>query len=189
MRHQSGRYLYGREAANQGCQTSYRAEIRGPEGAENGTSQIMTKQSGELRLVAIVEGVKGALVLVAAGLFFHLLHGDVQATTEALVRHFHLNPARHNPGVFIEMALSFGSAHTLLLSLGALCYAAVRFVEAYGLWLARSWAWGFGIISGGLYIPLELVELSRRITWPGVTVLTVNALIVLILWRARGKAR
>ena len=149
---------------------------------------MAASRNRELRVVAVVEAIKGLLVLVAAGIFFHLLHADLQHTAEAIVKHFHLNPARHHPGVFMSTVVDFGNAHKLALSFGALAYAAVRFVEAYGLWRARSWAWGFGIISAALYLPFELAELTQRVSWPALTVLLLNAGVVLMLWRARGSA-
>ncbi len=141
-----------------------------------------------LRTVSVFEAAKGVLVLVAAGALASFLRGNVQASAEALVRHFHLNPARHYPRVFAETALNFGNAHLIALSAGALAYAAVRFIEAYGLWRGRTWAWGFGILSAALYIPVEVVELTRRLSWPGLIVLTLNIVIVLALWRSRAPA-
>jgi uncharacterized membrane protein (DUF2068 family) len=149
---------------------------------------MAASRTRELRAVAIVEAVKGALVLIAAGILLRVLHADLQHAAESIVRHFHLNPARHYPGVFAATLADFGSAHKLALSLGALAYAAVRFVEAYGLWRARSWAWGFGIISAALYLPFELAELTQRVTWPAITVLLLNAGVVFMLWRARASA-
>jgi uncharacterized membrane protein (DUF2068 family) len=150
---------------------------------------MASHQTRELRIVAVIEAVKGVLVLIAAGLFFRVLHSDVQSTAEAIVRHFHLNPARHNPQVFISTLADFGNAHKLALSAGAIAYAMVRFVEAYGLWHARSWAWGFGIITGALYIPFEIAELTQKVTWPAVTVLVFNVAVVVMLWQARKTAR
>jgi uncharacterized membrane protein (DUF2068 family) len=139
-----------------------------------------------LRAVALVELVKGVLVLVAAGLIFGLLGGELQSRAEALVSHFHMNPARHHPHVFVDTLRNFADAHKIALSTGALIYAAVRFVESYGLWHARAWAWGFGILTGALYIPLELVELSKEVSWPGVAVLVTNVAVVLLLWYSKG---
>jgi uncharacterized membrane protein (DUF2068 family) len=144
----------------------------------------MSKPFG-LRAVALIELTKGVLALVAAGLIAGVLRSDLQSLAELLVRHFHLNPARHHPQVFVETLRNFADAHRIVLSIGAIGYAAVRFVEAYGLWRARRWAWGFGILSATLYIPLELVELSKDVSWAGVTVLGVNACVVIALWYSR----
>jgi uncharacterized membrane protein (DUF2068 family) len=142
-----------------------------------------------LRAVALLELVKGVLVLVAAGVIVGLLNTNLQSLAEDFVRHFHLNPARHHPQVFVETLRNLADAHRILLSIGAVFYAMVRFVEAYGLWRARTWAWGFGILSAGLYIPLELVELWKHITWPGIAVLIANVLVVIVLWYSKTTVR
>jgi len=72
-------------------------------------------------------------------------------------------------------------AHLRLLAIGALVYAAIRFAEACGLWLDRRWAEWFGAISGAIYLPLEIYNLWEMVTWPRVTVLVVNSIIVLYL--------
>jgi uncharacterized membrane protein (DUF2068 family) len=140
-----------------------------------------------LRTVAVFEAAKGLAVLAAAGLFVRWMHHDVQAAVDELVRHFHMNPARHNPGVFIATLVDYANGHLLALSLGAAMYAGIRFVEAYGLWRGYNWAWGFGIISAALYIPFELVEISRHVTWGGFVVLVVNVLVVIVLWLSRAR--
>jgi uncharacterized membrane protein (DUF2068 family) len=142
-----------------------------------------------LRAIALLELGKAVLALVAAGAIVGLLNTDLQSFTETLVEHFHLNPARHAPQVFVATIRDLANTHRVVLSVGAMCYAGARSVEAYGLWHARAWAWGFGILSGALYIPLELVELSNEITWAGVAVLAANAVAVLVLWYSRSKVR
>ena len=145
----------------------------------------MKSQLAGFRAVAVFEALKGMLVLIAAGMLPRLLHADVQSVADNLVRHFHLNPARHNPGIFIETILNLANAHSLALSLGAMTYAGIRFAEAVGLWQGRNWAWGFGIISAGLYIPFELVELAKGVSWAGLVVLITNVVILVVLWRGR----
>lgn len=149
---------------------------------------VAKRAAGSLRAVAVFEAFKGVLVLIAAGMLYRLLTSGVQDMAEALVRHFHLNPARHAPRVFAETIVNLGNAHLVALSLGAIVYAAVRFAEAWGLWRGRAWAWGFGIIGAGLYIPFELVELTRHVGWPGVLALAANVVVVLLLWRSRAIA-
>ena len=65
---------------------------------------------------------------------------------------------------------------TLAACAGA--YGVIRFVEAYGLWLNKTWAEWFAIISGSIYLPVEIYELVERVTWTRATVLLVNAFIV-----------
>lgn len=134
-----------------------------------------------LRAVATLEGLKGLLVLLAGFGAFALLHRDVQAVAESIVRHIHLNPARHLPQVFLAAAGRMTDAHLWMLAAGALAYAGVRFVEAWGLWHARAWAEWLGALSGGLYIPFEVFSLVARPTTMKSVILTVNVAVVAYL--------
>ena len=137
----------------------------------------MAKGTG-IRAVAVFEAAKGTLV-VAAGLgLLSLLHRDAQHAAETIVRHLHLNPARHYPRIFIEAAARMNSSRWWLLAGGASAYSAVRFVEAYGLWHLRPWAEWFAILSGGLYLPVEIYELLRYPTPVKAAILIGNAAIV-----------
>ena len=67
------------------------------------------------------------------------------------------------------------------MAAAAFFYAAIRIAEAAGLWLDRRWAEWFGILSGAIYIPVEIFELYRGVTWPKVTVLVTNAALIIYL--------
>ncbi len=132
-------------------------------------------------MVATFEAAKGVIVLAAGLGLFELMHQDVQAAVERLVRHLHLNPASHYPRIFIDASVWLDDAHLRMLAVGALIYAAVRFVEAFGLWRERCWAEWFGAISGSIYLPVEVYNLWIMVTWPRVTVLVVNSIVVIYL--------
>ncbi len=146
-----------------------------------------------LRVVAVFEAAKGALVLLAGFGVLAFIHRDLHLGAERLVRHFHLNPASRYPRIFIDLADHMTDGQLWLLALSALLYAVVRFVEAYGLWHQRRWAEWFAVLVGGIYIPLELFELVRGVTWPRAALLIVNAGIVaylsLILYQSRQRRK
>jgi uncharacterized membrane protein (DUF2068 family) len=100
------------------------------------------------------------------------------------VLYLHLNPARHYPRVFIEAAGHLTDARIWLFATGAFAYSALRFAEAYGLWLARParpWAQWIGIVSGGVYLPVEMIALVRRPNILKAILLILNALLVAYL--------
>jgi uncharacterized membrane protein (DUF2068 family) len=140
------------------------------------TTQRATRAG--LRTVAAFEAAKGLLVMAVGLGLLSLVHHDVQRTAEAVVRHLHLNPARHYPRVFIEAASRVSDARLWLLASGAFAYAVVRGVEAYGLWRARVWAEWFAILSGAIYLPIETYALIHRATAVKAIVLLVNVAIV-----------
>jgi uncharacterized membrane protein (DUF2068 family) len=131
-----------------------------------------------LRTVALFEGAKGALVLVVGVGLLSLVHRDLQRLAGDLVRHYHLNPAHHYPQIFIHAAAHLTNTRIQMLAAAALLYALVRLVEAYGLWRGRPWAEWFAVLSGGIYIPLEIDHLFHHASWANLLLLTGNALIV-----------
>jgi len=141
-----------------------------------------------VRAVAVFEAAKGVLVLVAGFGLLSLVHRDAQHVAETIVRHLHLNPARHYPRVFIEAAGRVSSSRLWMLAGGAFAYSLVRFVEAYGLWRLRAWAEWFAIIAGGLYLPVEVYELARRPTHVKAAILLGNLAVVAYLLYVRGTA-
>jgi len=134
-----------------------------------------------LRVVALFEGAKGLLVLLVGFGLLELIHKDLHLAAEQIVRHLHLNPARHYPMIFIDAANHLTDEQLWAMAFSALFYSVARFAEAVGLWLQRQWAAWFGLLTGGMYIPVELFELMRVMTWPKVTVLIVNAGVVAYL--------
>lgn len=131
-----------------------------------------------LRVVAAFEAAKAALVLLAGCGLLSLVHKDVQAVAEHFVEHLHMNPARHYPAIFIEAASKVSDANLWQLAWLALGYAVVRFAEAYGLWWNRRWAEWFALVSGGMYLPIEVYEIIHHLTWIKVCVFITNLGIV-----------
>jgi uncharacterized membrane protein (DUF2068 family) len=133
---------------------------------------------GGLRIVALFEAAKGLLVLLAGFGLLEFIHKDLHLAAEQLVRHFHLNPASRYPRIFIDAAAHVTDLYLWALAFSALLYSVVRMVEAYGLWNQQQWAEWFGLLTGAMYMPVELIEIMRGATWPKLTVFVINAAIV-----------
>ncbi len=74
------------------------------------------------------------------------------------------------------------SGHTVtLLAIGATAYAAIEVVEGIGLWQARRWGEYFAFVATSLGLPLEIYDLTRKVTWLALLLLAVNLLLVLYL--------
>jgi len=137
--------------------------------------------------VALFEATKGVIVLLAGFGLLSLLHHDLRALAIALVGRLHLEASHHYPSVFIEAASRTTDSRLWFIAVIGFVYAAFRFVEAYGLWFCRTWAEWLALISGGIYLPLEVYEVFRRLTWMRVSALVANIVVViaiaLVLWR------
>ncbi|MDR3666243.1 MAG: DUF2127 domain-containing protein [Ignavibacteriaceae bacterium] len=134
-----------------------------------------------IHTIAIFEAFKGIIILIAGFALLRLVHGELQIIADNLVKHLHLNPARHNPHIFLDLIAGVSDSKIRLLALFAFFYSIVRFIEAYGLWRIKPWAEWFAILSGGIYIPVELIGLIRHATFIKGSVFIINLSIVLFL--------
>ncbi len=142
------------------------------------TDTIRKPHSRGLRVVAIFEGAKGLLVLVAGFGLLAFIHKDIHEAAVRLVEHIHLNPASHYPRIFLDLTERINDARLWGMAIAAAMYTVARFIEAVGLWLSKAWAQWFAILTGGMYIPIEIFEVAQRVTWPRVTVLIINLTVV-----------
>ena len=95
--------------------------------------------------------------------------------------------------IFLDAAAAATDARLWSMALTAMAYALVRFVEAVGLWRQRVWAEWFGILSGSIYLPVEIYELTVSVRPVKLVILAVNLFIVgwlsWVRWQQRGRNR
>ena len=109
-----------------------------------------------IRLIAFFELVKGTLVAIGALGLLTMIHKDVGITR-----------------------LSGTTPRQLeAVSAGSLLYAALRYVEGLGLIWRQRWAAYVTVIATAAFIPLEVVELTRRVSWPKLVVIAMNVAVV-----------
>ena len=73
-----------------------------------------------------------------------------------------------------------------LVTLGIFAYACLLGVEATGLWLMRRWGEYFSVIATSVFLPLEIYELSERVTALKLIALLINiAAVAWLLWSKR----
>ena len=138
-----------------------------------------------LRTVAFVEALKGALALLGAYWFIHMIRRDVdfgEAAEHVLFR-FHISPHHRLSQQFLHAADKVSSTSIAMVLTIAVVYATLRFVEGYGLWRQRAWAEWLAIISGCIYLPFEVYSLIRHPNELHWIVLGINILVVIyIAW-------
>jgi len=150
----------------------------------------LARTADGVRLVALFEAAKGAVVLLAGFGVLAALHDGAARIVDELARHAHLNPARGVPRIFAAYASDLDNPQLRLLAAGAFAYVAVRAVEAYGLWNRRRWAEWFSAIGGLVYVPFELYELAHGVTALKLLTLAINLVVVgvIVLALRRGTA-
>lgn len=141
------------------------------------------RDAAVLRLIAVFRWVKGVFVLAAAyGVWrFRSRHDAVQRAFDQdlpLVR-----PLADRLGWNLDES---GAVHTLRTFLSArtttltwiflalLALGALLVTEGVGLWLLRRWGEYFSVVVTSAFIPVEIYELTEKVTALRVVILLVN---------------
>jgi uncharacterized membrane protein (DUF2068 family) len=155
-------------------------------------SLVQPTHRAGLRTIASFEAAKGILILLLGMGLLGLIHRDVERVGEQIVEHFHLSPSSRYPHIFLELTAKVTDGWLWAIALGSVVYACLRFAEAYGLWHGRRWAEWLAVVSGGIYVPFEAVELARKATLVRAASLVINLTVVgymLLVLRFQGHSR
>jgi uncharacterized membrane protein (DUF2068 family) len=136
-----------------------------------------------LRAIALFEAFKGAVALAALLGVIDLMHQDAVALAMSLIGRFGLDPEAHYPRILLDEALWLQSANIRQVVAFACAYAALRFVEGYGLWKDKAWAEWLASASGAIYLPMEVNHLLAHPTVINAAVMVFNLLIVVYMVR------
>ena len=134
-----------------------------------------------LRFIAAFKLFKG-LVLFAAGVgAVKLLHKDLAFEFERWADIFRVDPNNHYIHHLLESLSILDDRKLRELSVGTFFYSALLLTEGTGLLLGKRWAEFFTIIATSSFIPLEVYELTKRVSWARLVVLLLNIVVVAYL--------
>ena len=139
-----------------------------------------------LRLIAVIEGLKGLLALSAASGLEIIGPVPLKRWVDGLIQYFQLDQ-RHGAMAWLADAINPGSVH--LAAAAVATYAVLHLIEAWGLWRDKAWASWLGCIAAAIYLPFDLYALIRHPGWLALAVLAVNLVIVWVLARDLRKRR
>jgi uncharacterized membrane protein (DUF2068 family) len=140
-------------------------------------------------LIAAFKLFKG-FVLFAVGIgAVKLLHKDVAFEVERWADIFRVDPNNHYIHRLLERFSILDARKLKELSAGTFLYSALLLTEGTGLLLGKRWAEYFTIIVTTSFIPLEVYELTKRVSTPRPALLLINIAVVIYLvvelWRSR----
>jgi uncharacterized membrane protein (DUF2068 family) len=136
---------------------------------------------GGLRVVAAFEAAKGLFVLACGFGILALSHRDLEDLGGDWLLHLHLNPDSRYAQIFLNAVGSVQDSRLTFLAAAAMAYALMRFVEAYGLWRNRRWAEWFAVATGGIYMLVEVYELTKGVSGLKIAVFAINTAIVVYI--------
>jgi uncharacterized membrane protein (DUF2068 family) len=131
-----------------------------------------------IRVIAVFEAVKGVLVLAAGFGLLRLLHKDAHRIACEFISKVHLNPAQKYPKIFIDLSDHITDGKLWFFASLAMIYSAFRFIEGYGLWKERVWGEWLAVVSGTIYLPIEIYEVCVKVSVVSVFALVANIVVV-----------
>lgn len=148
-----------------------------------------------MRFFAVERAIRGLIVLAAAYGVWRFSHNrsSIQKIFEEDLPL--LRPLADKIGwdldhskivMTIRDVLELKSSTLVWVAAGLAAYAAVEIIEAVGLWMLKRWGEYFAVVATSFGLPIEIYELTERITVLRATALIINvALIVYIVYSKR----
>lgn len=143
-----------------------------------------------LKLIVVFKFFKGTMLIAVALGARHLMNYNVSHFADHLADAFRVDPNnRYIEAVLVK--LRFLNAKQLKeLSIGSFFYAAIVLVEGTGLALRKHWAEYFTILVTASFLPLEILELTHRVTGVKIGVMVINiAILAYLIARVSKKPR
>ncbi len=147
-----------------------------------------------LRILAVERGLRGVFIVLAAVAVWKfsnsqdavrdLFEHDLTVLRPIAV-HFHYD-VDHSPVVdTIRKTFTYRRSTLVEVAGALLAYALIELVEGVGLWLARRWAEYLTVVATAAFLPLEVYELTEKVSGLKIGTLAVNVLAVLYILFAK----
>ena len=121
-----------------------------------------------------------------------LLHKDVGDMVARLADHLRFNPESRLVNFILERASNVDDRMLRRIGEVVFVYAGLDLLEGIGLYLEKAWAEYLTLVITGSFLPWELFEVFRKLTWIRAGLLAINALVFLYLLKIvveRGRLR
>jgi uncharacterized membrane protein (DUF2068 family) len=158
-------------------------------------SKTLARLRGHNRWLLLIAVYKffHALLFVLIGVGAHrLLHKDIADQVDLLARHLRFNPESRLVNFILARASLVDDPLLRRIGFVAFCYAALTLIEGIGLFLEKAWGEFLTLAITASFLPLEIFEVVRRLTWVRVSLLAINILVFLYLVKLvieRGRQR
>ncbi|TKA09724.1 DUF2127 domain-containing protein [Actinacidiphila oryziradicis] len=147
-----------------------------------------------LRFLALERGVRGAFIVLVAWAVWRFsnsqnavrkLFEDNLSAFKPVAQHFHYD-LDHSPVVdTIRKTFDYKHSTLLVAAIALLAYALIEIVEAFGLWRGKRWAEYLTVVATAAFLPLEIYELTDKVSWFKIATLALNVLAVLYILLAK----
>jgi uncharacterized membrane protein (DUF2068 family) len=137
-----------------------------------------TKAPFGLKLIAGAKLAKGAVLAFLSLGVLDLIHRDLPALALRFVEVARISPENRYVVLLLEKVGLVDTGALVRLGILSALYASILLVEGFGLWIGAAWAEYMVVISSGVFVPEECLILLHKFTWLRLSILLVNAAIL-----------
>jgi uncharacterized membrane protein (DUF2068 family) len=132
-----------------------------------------------------------ALLFILAGLgALKLLHKDLVDVMSRFIIALHFDTDSHLVNLILEKVALINPHRLREISIFIFCYAAMDIIEGTGLVLEKPWAEYLTLIVTACFLPWEVFEILRHVTWVKIVILLLNILVVIyLIFHVQGRIR
>ena len=148
-----------------------------------------------LRLLALERGIRGIIIALLAFAVYDLASSQAtlnqwfSAKLPALrvaADAFNWNIDDSSMVHSIRSVLNAKSSTLNLVAIGLAAYALLQIIEGVGLWLLKRWGEYFAVVATSVFIPFEVHEILKKVTWLRVGAFIINVgAVIYLLWSKR----
>ncbi len=158
--------------------------------SREGTETHSSAEQRGLFLVGIFKICKAVFFLCVAVGAIHLIHRNIGELVMRIIDGLPIDPEGRVVSMVMDKADLIDAHDLRRIGAGAFIYAVLCVIEGSGLLLRKSWAEYFTLILTTLGLPLELFELTHRVTPLRLSALLVNLVILFyLLWVLKRQGR
>jgi uncharacterized membrane protein (DUF2068 family) len=158
-------------------------------------SQSLSRPKRRNRWLILIAAFKlaQALLFIAIGVgALRLLHKDIGDLLTKLAEHLRFNPESRLVNFVLEKSSLVDDRMLRRIGAVVFIYAGLDVVEGTGLFLEKVWAEYLTLAITASFLPWEIFEELRRVTWIRSGLLVVNAMVLfyllkLVVERGRGR--
>ena len=147
-----------------------------------------------LRLLAVERLIRGVFIILVAVAIWKFSNSQTSVQQffndnltlfQPIAAHFHYD--LNNSPVVGTIQKTFHYKHSTLLitAVALVAYALIEIVEAFGLWAAKRWAEYLTVVATAAFLPLEVYELTEKVSSLKIGTLVINLLAVVYILVAK----
>jgi uncharacterized membrane protein (DUF2068 family) len=136
-----------------------------------------------LVLIALYKFAQSLLFLAIGLGAHHLLHKDAGDELSTLADRLRFNPESRLVNYILDKASLLNDPLLRRIGAAAFSYAALGLAEGIGLYLEKAWGEFLTLVITASFLPWEILEIFRRLTWIRISLLVINLLVFLYLIR------